>query len=135
MAAFRQLRSGGRNMVFLVEMDLIKSGEISDPKDGINFIEQIIQPTLEVCVKWKEENRIVAGGPVNGSSKLVFVMKVESATELDLRLMTLPLWAMAQTTVTSLLEFEDRIVHVRRKAERLKALLHWPGHARPTDPL
>ncbi len=122
-------------MVFLVEMDLIKSGEISDPKDGINFIERIAQPTLELCVKWKEENRILAGGPVSGSSKLVIIMKVESAEELDLRLMTLPLWAVAQTTVTPLLEFEDRIAHLCRKAERLKALLHWPDHTRPTDPL
>ncbi len=122
-------------MVFLVEMDLIKSGEISDPEDGINFIEQIIQPTLEVCARWKEQNRILAGGPVSGCSKLVFIMKVESAKELDLMLMTLPLWAVAQTTVTPLLEFEDRNANVRRKAERLKTLLHWPGHARPTDPL
>jgi hypothetical protein len=62
-------------------------------------------------------------------------MKIESARELDLMLMTLPLWAVAHTAVTPLLEFEDRIANVRRKAERLKALLHWPDHARPTDPL
>lgn len=122
-------------MVSLVEMDLIKSGEISDPKDGVNFIEQIIQPTLEICARWKEENRILAGGPVSGSSRLVFIMKVDSARELDLMLMTLPLWAVAQTAVTLLMEFEDRIANVRRKAERLKTLLHWPDHARPTDPL
>lgn len=98
-------------------------------------MEQIVRPTLEICVRWKEENRILAGGPVAGSSKLVFVIKEESAGELDLRLMTLPLWSVGQPSVTPLIEFEERIVHVGRKTERLKSILNWPGHARPTDPL
>ena len=103
-------------MVSLVEMDLIKSGDKSDPKDGINFIEQIMEPTLAVCVGWKGENRILAGGPVSGSSKLVFIMKVESTKELDLMLMTLPLWAVRKRPLplswslrTVLLTFAEKL--------------------------
>ena len=50
-------------MIFLVEMEFIKSGDMSGPADGIHVIEQIIQPTLEDMCKVEAGKKNPRGRP------------------------------------------------------------------------
>ena len=53
-------------MLFLVELDYVKSGQPLTPVAGHTFIEQIILPTLARAEQLTKEEKIVAGGPVAG---------------------------------------------------------------------
>jgi muconolactone delta-isomerase len=109
-------------MDYLVDMRIADSGRsTTTPADGVTFIEQFVLPTLESCAKLQADNRILAGGPISGAIGLLFVIRADSAREIDEIVSGLPLWPRMITTVTPLTTWEDRAAAIRPRLERLKA--------------
>lgn len=108
-------------MEYLVDMRIADSGRsTTTPADGVTFIEQFILPTLEQCGKLEAGGRILAGGPVSGAIGLLFVIRADSAPEIDEIVSGLPIWPRMVTTITPLTTWEDRAAALRPRLERLK---------------
>ena len=99
-------------MKFLVELDQPMSGQPLSDEAARIFVERVIFPTLDRAEQLVREGCILAGGPVAGRIALRFVVDVASAQQLDLLITSLPLWTVAHTRVTPLIEFSDRRVHL-----------------------
>ncbi len=106
-------------MKFLVEIDHVKTGPPPTQDTTRSFIEGIIFPTLAKAEQLAQEGRIVAGGPVAGRIALRFIADVETIQELDQLVSSLPLWTVADTRVTPLIDFSDRRAHVQTLLERI----------------
>jgi len=106
-------------MKYLVEMDRIMSGHPMTEEAVRSFIEGIIFPTLTRAEQLVQEGRIVAGGPVLGRISLRFIADAETAEQLDQLISSLPLWSVAETRVTPLIDFNDRRAHVQALLQRL----------------
>ncbi len=100
-------------MRFLVELDHVKTGQPFTEAAARAFIEGIIFPTLGRAEQLAQEGRIVAGGPVAGRIALRFIADVETVQQLDQIVFSLPLWTVAETRVTPLIDFSDRRAHVQ----------------------
>jgi muconolactone delta-isomerase len=107
-------------MKFLVELDHPKTGQPTTEESTRGFIERIIFPTLAKAEQFVKDGLILAGGPVAGRIALRFIVDVESPQQLDQLVTSIPLWALADTRVTSLIEFSDRRTHVQAIVERLE---------------
>jgi len=108
-------------MLFLVEMDHLKSLAPPTPEAGKDSVERIIFPTLERAEQLISEKKILAGGPVVGSVALRFIVESDSTEDLDSLLTSLPLWTVAETRVTSLITFSERRDHVQSLLAKLEA--------------
>src|SRR5213593_3956783 len=108
-------------MEYLMQMRLADSGRSTSPAAGAVFIEQYILPTLARCERLQREGRIVAGGPVSGAVALSFVIRADSAPEIDALLGGLPVWPLMVTTVTPLTTWQQRGAALRPSLERLRA--------------
>ncbi len=106
-------------MKFLVEMDHVKTGQPFTEETGRSFIEGIIFPTIARAEELIQEGRIVAGGPVAGRIAIRFIADVETAKQIDQLISSLPLWTVAETKVTPLIEFSDRRAHVQALLQRM----------------
>jgi hypothetical protein len=100
------------DMKFLVEMDHSKTGPWLNPAETRAFAEQVIFPSLDRAEALVKQGCILAGGPVAGSVALRFIAEVQSAQHLDELISSIPLWSVAYTRVTPLIEFGDRRPHV-----------------------
>jgi muconolactone delta-isomerase len=112
-------------MLFFVEVDHVKSGQMVTPEGGRVFIEQIILPTIAAAEQLIAEKKILAGGPVAGRISLRLVIEADSPEQVDQIISSLPLWAVAETRVTPLIAFTDRRKHVQMLLERLASM---PSH-------
>jgi muconolactone delta-isomerase len=119
-------------MEYLVDMRLADSGRSTTPAEGLIFVEQYILPTLELCQRLATENRILAGGPVSGAVALAFIIRADTAGEIDEIVAGLPVWPRMVTTVTPLTTFADRASALRPRLERLRAS-KMPGEARNSE--
>jgi muconolactone delta-isomerase len=108
-------------MNYLVQMKLANSSRPVTPREGIDFIEQFILPTLELCKKLEREGTILAGGPVSGAVALALIVSAESIQELDGLITGLPVWPRMETSVTPLTSFEGRMQSVRARLGQIKA--------------
>lgn len=99
-------------MRFLVEIDHPKTGQPLTPDSARAFVVNVIFPTLARAEQLANEGRIIAGGPVAGRVALRFIVDVESPEQLDRLVSGLPLWAISETRVTSLIEFSDRRANI-----------------------
>jgi len=108
-------------MEYLVDMRLADSGRSTTPAEGMMLLEHYILPTLERCQQLAAEHRIVAGGPVSGAIALAFIIRADSAQEIDAIVADLPVWPRMVTTVTPLTTFADRANGLRPRLERLRA--------------
>jgi muconolactone delta-isomerase len=106
-------------MRFLVELDHVKTGQPLTQDAARSFIEGIIFPTIARAEQLAQEGRIVAGGPVAGRIAIRFIAEVETAQQLDQLVSSLPLWTVAETRVTPLIDFKDRRAHIQALLERL----------------
>ncbi len=105
-------------MKFLVELDHVKTGQPFTEDGARSFVEGIIYPTIAKAEQLAQEGRIVAGGPVLGRIALRFIADVETAEQLDQLISSLPLWLVAETRVTPLIDFRDRRAHVQALLQR-----------------
>jgi hypothetical protein len=108
-------------MQYLVDMRLADSGRSTTPGESLIFLEQYILPTLEQCERLTSEERIVAGGPISGAIGLAFIIRAESARQIDEIVAGLAVWPRMVTTVTPLTTFADRAAALRPRLERLRA--------------
>jgi hypothetical protein len=99
-------------MLYLVELDHVRTGPPPTPESGRAFIEQVIFPTLARAEQLVAEKRIVAGGPVAGRIALRLMIEADSADHVDRIVTSLPLWLQAETRVTPLISFAERRSHV-----------------------
>ncbi len=106
-------------MKFLVELDHLKTGQPFTEDTARSFIQGIIFPTLDKAEQLAQQGRIVAGGPVAGRIALRFIADVETAQQLDQLVSSLPLWTVADTSVTPLIDFSDRRSHVQTLLQRM----------------
>ncbi len=106
-------------MLYLVELDHTKSGRTLAPEAGRTFIEQIILPTLARAEQLAKEKKILAGGPVVGRIALRLMVETDSPQEVDRIISSLPIWPLAETRVTALIAFADRLESVQALLERL----------------
>ena len=95
-------------MKFLVEMDHPKTGQWLTEAAARTFIDEVVFPTLDLAEVMVSQGRILSGGPVAGSIALRFVAEVDSSQDLDALVSSMPLWTVAYTRVTPLIEFSDR---------------------------
>ena len=107
-------------MLFLVELDYVRSGPPPSAEAGLAFIERVILPTIARAEQLVAEKRIVAGGPVTGRVALRLMIEAGSLEEADSVVSSLPLWVAAETRVTPIITFSDRRAHVQAVRERLK---------------
>ena len=108
-------------MQYLVDMRLADSGRSTTPAEGLTFIEQYILPTLDLCERLEREGRIVAGGPVSAAVALSFIIRADSAREIDDIVGSLPVWPRMITAVTPLTTWKDRAAALGPRLERLRA--------------
>ncbi len=118
-------------MQYLVQLQLSSSSRPMSQKDGINFIEEFILPTLELCKKLQEEKKILAGGPMSADIALVLIVNAESAQELDDLITSLPIWPRMETQVIPLTTFDARMHSLLPRLEELKAQLREIGMSAP----
>ncbi len=108
-------------MLFLVELDHVKSGAMLTHEAGRAFIEQIILPTIARGQHLATEKKILAGGAVLGRISLRFMVEAESPQDVDRMVSSLPLWPLAETRVTPLVALTERREHVQMLLESLTA--------------
>lgn len=104
-------------MKYLVELDHIKTGLQFTEDTARTFIENIIFPTIAKAEQLIQQGRIVAGGPVAGRIAIRFIADVETTQQLDQLVSSLPLWMVADTRVTPLIDFSDRRAHIQALLE------------------
>lgn len=118
-------------MQYLVQLRLRDSASPMTPGDGVEFIEELILPTLERCKKLQENKKILAGGPVSGAVALALIVTAGSAHELDDLITSLPVWPRMETEVIPLTTFDERRHSVLSKLEELKTLAPETGASKP----
>ena len=106
-------------MLFLVELDHVKTGTPASPEAGRAFIEKVIFPTLARAEALVAGGRIVAGGPAAGRIALRLMVEADSVEDVDRVVSSLPLWAAAETRITPLISFAERRSHVEALLETL----------------
>ena len=106
-------------MRYLVEFDHHKTGQPFTEDTARAFTERIIFPTLVRAQELVQQGRIVAGGPIAGRIALCFIVDVESAQQLDQLVYSLPIYTVADTRVTPLIEFGDRHADVEALFRRM----------------
>lgn len=106
-------------MLFLVELDHVKSGMVPTPETSRTFIEQIIFPTIARAEQLVADKKILAGGPAMGRIALRFIIDAGSLQEADRLVSSLPLWPLADTRITPLIAFADRRASVQALLESL----------------
>ena len=106
-------------MLFLVELDHVKSGMTPTPETTRTFIEKIIFPTIARAEQLIAEKKILAGGPAMGRIALRLIIDVGSLQEADRLVSSLPLWPLADTRITPLIAFADRRASVQALLENL----------------
>src|SRR5262249_45250089 len=106
-------------MLFLVEIDHVKSSAPSTPEAGGAFIERVIFPTIARAEQLIADEKIVAGGVVVGRIALRFILEAESPAHADQIVSSLPLWVVAESRVTPLIGFSERRQHVQQLLDSL----------------
>jgi hypothetical protein len=99
-------------MLFLVELDHVRTGPPPTPESGRAFIEQVIFPTLSRAEQLFAEKKIVAGGPVAGRIALRFMVEADSTEHVDRIVTSFPIWTQAETKITPLISVAERRDHV-----------------------
>lgn len=100
-------------MLFLVEIDHVRTGPPPTPETGRVFIEQVIFPTLARAEQLVAEKRILAGGPIAGRIALRMMIDADSAEHVDRIVTSIPLWTQAETRITPLITFAERRSHIQ----------------------
>jgi hypothetical protein len=106
-------------MLFLVELDHVKSTAPATTEAGREFVERIIIPTIARAEQLIAERKIVAGGPVAGRIALRFFVEAESIGQVDQLVTSLPLWVVAECRITPVITFAERRQHVQKLLEGL----------------
>lgn len=102
-------------MQYLVQMKIVPEGRPKSVEEGEIFFKEFIRPTLELCKKLEDEEKILAGGPISGTIGLALFVQADSAKELDDLVTSLPVWPRMETAITPLTTFDDRALSIERR--------------------
>ena len=108
-------------MQYLVQMKIVPEGRPKGVEDGEIFFKEFIRPTLELCKKLQDDEKILAGGPTSGTIGLALVVRADSAKDLDDLVTSLPVWPRMETAITPLTTFEDRALSIERRFSASRA--------------
>jgi hypothetical protein len=122
------MKSRSNNMQYLVQMKIVAEGRPKSAEEGEIFFKEFIRPTLELCKKLQDEEKILAGGPISGTIGLALVVKAGSGKELDDLVTSLPVWPRMETDITPLTTFEDRALSIERRLSDSRAKQSRPDH-------
>ena len=100
-------------MLFLVELDHVKSGAVPTYEEGEAFIEQVILPTLARAEQLIAEKKIVSGGAAAGRIGLRLIAEAREPADVEQLVSGLPLWPLAETRVTPLVTIAELLESVR----------------------
>jgi hypothetical protein len=100
---------------YLIEMKPVPTGTVLSPAEGAAFTERFVLPTLEACERLVASGKIVAGGPLLGTTTFSFILRAESAQEAEAMVTSLPFWPRTQTSLVPLGSFEQRAAAVRQR--------------------
>ena len=89
----------------------------------MQYLEQLILPSLEACETLLEEKKIRSGGPAFGAIRLLLIVSADSAQELDELVSSLPIWPRMETTMVPLTTLGGRATSLRPKLEGRKAMV------------
>lgn len=115
-------------MKFLVELSRPNSGVPMSNEAARDFMDSVMLPTLARGEQLAKDGVILAGGPVAGRVALCLIVQAESAAHLDELLTSVPLWGVADTRVTPLIEFSDQRAHILTLLQHV-SLPHASGEA------
>jgi muconolactone delta-isomerase len=118
---FGKGKAGTPNMQYLVKMKIVPEGRPKSAEEGEVFLKEFIHPTLELCKKLQDEEKILAGGPISGTIGLALVVQADSAKELDDLVTSLPVWPRMETAITPLTTFDDRALSIERRLSDSRA--------------
>ena len=121
-------------MLFLAELDHVKSGATLTPEAGRAFIDQVISPTLARAEQLVAEKKILAGGAVVGRIALRFIVEADSSEEVDRVISSFPLWPAADTRVIPLITFAERRNHLQTLLKDLAGRLQQHAELREKNP-
>jgi len=102
-------------MQCLVQMKIVLPDRPMSAEEGTVFFAEFIHPILELCKKLEDEKKILAGGPISGTTGLALVVKADSAKELDDLVTSLPVWPRIETAITAVTTTEDRALSIQRR--------------------
>lgn len=85
----------------------------------MRFLVEIDHPKTGQPLSADAARAFVANGPVAGRIALRFIADVESPEQLDCLISSIPLWAISDTKVTSLIGFGDRRAHIEALLQSL----------------
>jgi len=88
----------------------------------MQYLEQLILPSLEACETLLEEKKIRAGGPAFGAIRLLLIVSADSAQELDELVSSLPIWPRMETTMVPLTTCGGRATSLRPQLEGRNAM-------------
>lgn len=104
---------------YLVTGQSVTSGIPMPPEQARPFMESIVFPTFETLLRWEQEGRIEAGGLFAGGRGGAFIVDASSHEELNEMLQSLPVWPLAEWTVTPLQTFGDRFEQDKQYVARM----------------
>ena len=108
-------------MQYLVQMKIVPEGRPKSVEEGEIFFKEFIRPTLELCKKLEDDEKILAGQPISGTIGLALIVRADSAKELDDLVTSLPVWPRMETAITPLTTFEDRAQSIERRLSDSRA--------------
>ncbi len=77
-------------------------------------------PTLEACIKLREQGKILSGGIVAGGRSYIFIADVPNNDELDQMLQSIPAWLITKAVVVPLQTFENRLAQNKTFVNQMK---------------
>ena len=108
-------------MQYLVQMKIVSEGRPKSLEEGEIFFREFIHPTLELCKKLEDEQKILAGGPITGTIGLALIVRADAPKELDDLVTSLPVWPRMETAITPLTTFDDRALSIERRLSDSRA--------------
>ena len=89
----------------------------------MQYLEQLILPSLEACETLLEAKKIRAGGPAVGAIRRILIVSTDSAQERDELVSSLPIWPRMATTMVPLTTCGGHATSLRPQLEGRKALV------------
>ena len=106
-----------KKILYLVSATSIEPG----PPVTSEHMEQMIIPSIDTCIKLREEGKILAGGVTVAGKAGVFIVDSESNEALSKLLMSLPFWGIMDWDIVPMESLEVRNETHRAMVAQLKA--------------
>jgi uncharacterized protein YciI len=114
-------------MLFMVKAEHLDAGPMMPPEALVQYVEQVVIPSVEMLAQWEQEGRIRAGGAFPGERSGAFVMEADSAEEAGQLLGSLPFWGTIKWETRALQSLSSTVERERSILEQTRAALGLDG--------